>query len=306
MSKQEALTDIIGLARAHGISAGEIADALREPRPDMQKSIVAKLFSYIGGILVFSGIAVFIGMFWGAFPPAFRVMITLGTGICAFVAGIAASRRPHLAAAVAPLFLIAAVFESGGLAVLLDEYGGGGKWEHAALFISGTVGAQFAVTFIQLRHSVLAFFALAFGGIFAATAMHMLGIDDTLAGMAIGASYVLLATALAEKLTYRQAGFWHGLGGVLLLACFYEQVENTVFEVAFPGLAALMLYLSIVVKSRSLLGISTLALICYIGDFAYDVFADNGLFPLGLIAAGGVFLGLGAGAMKIDRQYLRG
>lgn len=307
----EALQEIVTLADRHAITGAEIAAARQqvntpEGKLTQQKTLVSRLFSYIGGILIFSGICIFIGMFWGDFSPAFRVLITLGTGFGAFIGAIACSRKAHLHGAVAPLFLVAAFFEPGGLTVMLNEYAAGDNIRHTILFISGLVGLQFAATYVSLRHPVLAFFALLFGGVFAAVGMDLLGMGYNIIGMGIGISYLCLATALAATLSStRHTDFWHLIGALLLLCAFYDVVQNSAFEVTFAGLCALLVYLSIVVRSRKLLMISTIALIWYIGGYAFDLFADNGLFPLGLIIAGGVFMGLGAAAMRLDRRYIR-
>lgn len=309
-ARAEALNDIVLLAERYAISGAEIAGARSAAQSvsghiATQKSIMSRLFNYIGGILVFCGFAVFVAMYWDDFAPAFRVAITLGTGFCAFVAAVAYSRRGQFSGAIAPLFLIAAFFETSGLFVMLYEYGSGDNWRHAVLFISGLVGFQFAMTYIAIRQGVLAFFALLLGGVFASTGMDLIGIDYNVIGIGIGIAYLCLATALSQTLTARQAGFWHLAGALFLMCAFYDVVENTAYDITFAGLAALLVYLSIVVRSRALLIVSTLSLIWYIGDYAFDIFADSGLFPLGLIAAGAIFMGLGSAAMKIDRRFIR-
>jgi hypothetical protein len=310
-ARQEALSEIAAIARRHHLTVQDIATVLDgdgEPAraEARQRGVVSRLFNYIGGILVFAGLGVFIGMYWSDFSPAFRVLVTLGSGFAAFISAIACSKQARLAQAVGPLLLAAAVFEPAGLFVMLDAYGDGGAWQHAVLFVAGIMTFQFGVCYIQLRHSVLAFFALLFGGAFAAAGMDLAGLDHAVIAIALGISYLCLATALAATLHGRHAGFWHLAGALLLLTGFYDVIEDSVFEPAFVGLAALLVYLSIVVRSRALLIVSTLDMVCYIGDYAFDVFAENGLFPLALVVAGCIFMGLGAAAMRLDRRYIRG
>ncbi len=309
-NKQEALAEIVAIATRHHIGADEIAAALGhektpQARDARQKSVVARLFSYIGGTLIFSGLCVFVTMFWDDFTPFFRVLITFGTGVAMFIAAMGCARHPARQALVAPLILASAFFQPGGMFVMFDEYGSGGDFRHAVLVISGVLLFQYVMSFISVRREMLAWLALLTGGIFFVTAADLLGIDDNLIAMAAGISYLCIATALNDKLSVRHGGFWHMVGAILLMGGFYDVVENTMFEVTFPGLCALLVYLSIVVKSRSLLAVSTLGLIWYIGDYAFDMFADDGLFPLALIAAGGVFMGLGSLAMRLDRAFIR-
>lgn len=309
-NKQEALSEIIDIANRHQITAADITAALgnsqtADTQSEKQKSTIARLFSYIGGTLMFSGLCVFVSMFWSDFSPFFRVLITFGSGIGLFIAAVSCAKNPARQAWVTPLILASACFEPGGLFVLFDEYGSGGDWHYAVLIISGAMLFQYAMAFISVRRELLASLALLFGGIFFATAGDLLDMSENLIGIAAGISYLALASALNTKLSVRHSDFWYMVGAMLLLGSFYDVVRNSALEVTFPGLCALLVYYSIVVKSRGLLTVSTLGLIWYIGDYAFDMFANNGLFPLGLIVAGGIFMGLGSLAMRLDRKFIK-
>lgn len=309
-NRQEALADIVDIATRHQISADDIAAALGSSQTPhahaaRQKNTIARLFSYIGGTLIFSGLCVFVSMFWSDFPPFFRVLITFGTGTGLFAAAMGCARHSARQALVTPLILVSALFQPGGLLVLFDEYGSGGEMRHAVLIISALMLFQYVMAFVSVRREILASLAMLFGGIFFATAADLLDVAENLTAMAVGVSYLCLACALNEMLSIRHCRLWYVAGAILLLGGFYDTVEGSAFEIAFPGLCALLVYLSIVAKSRSLLTVATLALIWYIGYYAYDIFADNGLFPLALMAAGGVFMGLGGMAMRLDRRFIR-
>lgn len=309
-NKQEALSEIVELATRHNINCDEIATALGhhampQGRAEQQKGIAARLFSYIGGILIFSGLCIFVGMFWDQFSPLFRVLITFGTGTALFVAAVDCAGKAHRQGLVTPLILVSAFFQPGGMLVAFDEYGGGGDWRYAVLTISGVMFLQYALTFTRVRRELLAWLALVAGSVFFATITDLLDIDHTMTAMAMGISYLCIASALSKKISVRHCDFWFALGGILLLGSFYDLVQNAFLEPAFAGLCALLVYLSITVKSRGLLTVATLGLIWYIGYYAFDVFADSGMFPLALIAAGGVFMGLGSLAMRLDRRFIR-
>ena len=64
-------------------------------------------------------------------------------------------------------------------------------------------------------------------------------------------------------------------------------------------------YLSAVLHSRTLLAVSTLALLAYTGWFTSEHFADSIGWPLALIVFGIVMIGLSALAVRIDRDYVR-
>jgi hypothetical protein len=61
----------------------------------------------------------------------------------------------------------------------------------------------------------------------------------------------------------------------------------------------------VVVHSRSLLAVATLAILAYTGWFTGEHFAESIGWPLALIAFGILMIGLSAAAYRIDRDYLR-
>src|SRR5687768_1458774 len=124
IQKEEALQDIVALARHHNISLSEITQALTqtEALKTQSNSVLSKLFGYIGGIFVFAGISVFIAMYWDDFNSAQRVITTLGTGLIAFFMGIACLTDNKYERAATPLFLMSALLQPTGILVMLQEY----------------------------------------------------------------------------------------------------------------------------------------------------------------------------------------
>src|SRR5690606_7831838 len=122
--REEALQEIAALARQHRLSLQEIAALLHHPgdKPKQAGEAVTKLFSYLGGIFCLAGICAYIGMFWDEMSGAVRVTLTFGTGLVAFLMAVIFVRDGRYARIVTPLFLIAALFQPGGLFVVFDEY----------------------------------------------------------------------------------------------------------------------------------------------------------------------------------------
>jgi hypothetical protein len=83
-AKQDALVEVVELITRHGLTIDEIAQALAgqvEYAERRTSSIVSRLFVYLGGIFVFVGLGIFVGMRWDELGPAGRVMLTLGPGV---------------------------------------------------------------------------------------------------------------------------------------------------------------------------------------------------------------------------------
>src|SRR5205814_1812409 len=94
-------------------------------------------------------------------------------------------------------------------------------------------------------------------------------------------------------------------GAAVFLYGFYDFVRRTPFELAFMAAAAAFVYLSVELRTRTLLFVSTLAILAYTAWFTREHFADSVGWPLALIIFGMLMIGLSALAFRIDRVYLR-
>lgn len=307
-TRQDALQEILTLARLNGLSAEDIVRAMgnkKEAAVQETGGIISRLFGYIGGILVFAGICIFIGQLWDDFGSAARIAVTLGTGFAVFLFALAAIDHEKYDRAATPLFLIAALFQPSGIFVMLDEFSTGGKPEHGILFMSGVMLLQQALTFWQKKRTVLAFTSIFFGGMFFATLMDICDIDDEVISLCLGASVMFIAWALSQSPHRSISAFWYFIGSAMLLFGFGDIVEGTPAEPLFLGLSAFLIYLSTRARSRTLLLVGTLAMLCYIGYFTGKHFGDSLGWPIILILCGVAFFGLGALALRINAKYIR-
>ncbi|PWY54227.1 hypothetical protein DGG96_18310 [Legionella qingyii] len=125
MNKEDALQKIVELAKRYQINISEIALALKPAqviRSADQTNWLNKLYSYIGGILIFAGICALIVMRWQDFNIYERVTLTLGFGFSSFILAFLCLKHPNYLKASTPLFLIALFLEPTGLVILLQEY----------------------------------------------------------------------------------------------------------------------------------------------------------------------------------------
>ncbi len=304
-----ALNQIAALAREHGLSADDIAAVLGQPRPDGEatrgRSVLVRVLGVLGGIFVFAGVGVFIALQWDSMNSAARVVVTLGSGLTAFALAVLSHRDPRYGAATAPLLLMAAVLEPTGMLVAFDEFGTGGNWRWASLVTTGTMALQFAAAFRGMRRSTPLFLIILFGALFWWTALDLLDADDNVIALVLGASLLLTAVGTDRAGHGDITPVWYLTGAGGFLYGVFEAVERTPFELGFLAVAAAFVYLSAVLHSRTLLGVSTLAILAYTGWFTSEHFADSIGWPLALIVFGIVMMGLSALAVRIDRDYVR-
>lgn len=304
--KDDVLQEIVLLARNNGITPQDIQRAMAEPDRQRQSSgIISRLFSYIGGIFIFAGIGVFVSMYWHDFNSEARVIVTLGVGFAIFLLGLACLNDRNHERAATPLFLIATVMQPTGILVMLNEYAVGGDRRYGVLFMAACMLIQQGLTFWTKRRTVLAFTSVLFGTLFFATLFDIWDFRTNLIGTVMGFSLLCIAYALQQSRHLAIAPFWYLLGAVALLCAVFDIVEDTPLEIAYLGLAAFMIFLSTYVRSRTLLGVSTLAMLGYIGYFTAEHFADTVGWPISLVIIGIALFGLGSLAVRLNSKYIR-
>lgn len=306
--KDDVLQDIVALMQHNKITLAEVSRALDDASMQMSAapaSVLSKLFGYIGGIFVFAGIGVFISMYWDDFSSASRVIVTLGTGLIAFVMGLFCLSEQKYERVATPLFLIASVLQPTGIMVMLDEYSSGGDVRHGLLFMAAYMLVQQGATFWAKQRTVLAFSAIIFGCIFFANLFDLWDLDEKLIGTVIGSSLLCLTYAIQRSKHMAIAPFWYFVGAVLLLWSIFEWVEGSLFEPIYLGMTAFMIFLSTFVRSRTLLIIGTFAMLIYIGYYTAEHFANAVGWPIALVIIGIALIGLSALAIRLNNQYIK-
>jgi hypothetical protein len=306
--RARALAEILTLARRHGFSTQEIIESLGEGTPatsGARRGILVRVLGVIGGTFVFAGVGVFVALQWEAMNSVARVVITLGSGIAAFIMAVLAARDIRYDKAATPLFLMASALQPTGLLVLFSEFGSGGDWRWASLATSGILALQFAATFAAVRRSTVVFMAVFFGALFFWTGFDMLDVDGSFVGLVLGASLVLVAIGVDRTPHRVVTPVWYLFGATGMLYGLFDIVDGTPLELGFLLAAAGFVYLSVMLHSRTLLFVATAAILSYTAWFTGEYFADSVGWPIALIIFGLVLIGLSALALRIDRDYVR-
>jgi len=305
-NKQEALSQIANLAREYDISAQEILGVIASETAQKKEgsSIALRIFSILGGIFIFSGISIYIGMQWASMNSAMRVIITLGSGFVAYILAVIFSREESKGKFVAPLFLIAAILETGGLFVLIDEYFSTNSHDvnMACLIVFGIMLAQQGFTFLSMRFPVLLFTTMWFGSCFFATAFDRIGVSENWNAISVGASLLFIAYGLKNSIYGRILQLAYFFGSIFVLYAAFDLLKDNPLYLA---LTAFMIYMSITARSTTMLIISVLAMLSYIGYFTAEHFVNSVGWPVSLIVLGLVFYGIGVGAVKLKKKYIK-
>ncbi len=303
-NKEEALEEIIAIARRYDIRAKDINSALDvSDKNQTNSSITTKLFSYLGGIFIFSGVCIFTGMFWDDMGSMARVVITLGSGFTAFILGIVALSDNRYDKVVTPFFLIAATLQPTGLFVFLSEYFEGDDPLSGIIVVFFVMTIQQLTTFLVKKRTSLLFFTLLFGSLLFAATFEKLNVDSEIIGTIIGFSLLCIAYAINKTVYEKICSFWFFCSSILFLWGSFDILEDSAIEIVYLGISAFIVYISTVVKSKALLLVSTLSILGYLVHFTDKYFANSIGWPLSLIILGFVFMGISSVALRIQRKY---
>jgi hypothetical protein len=268
--REQALAEIKRLAADHEITSSEIAAALTHPAlttpaatlsPTAKGSLLMRILSYLGGIFIFAGLAVFIGMQWDDLNSAARVVVTLGSGLALFAMAYIAQFDPRVEKAVIPLFVISAALQPFGIAVALNEFSSVSNWLYGNLAIASVMLFQQGLVFWKTKRTALLFTTLVFGTTTAGIGLDLLDADEDLIFLILGVSVILLSISIDKTAHKVITPFWYFCGSAMFFWGLFEILEHSVFEILYLGATCGMVYLSTFVRSRTLLVTSTLALL---------------------------------------------
>lgn len=307
LNKQEALQAIIDIVRNHQLSNKEVIAALTDTKNITKQrttGVLSRIFGYIGSILVFSGICIFIGMRWEQLGSVERITATLGIGFILFLIAVAVMDNPKYDRTATPLLLIAALLQPTGIFVLLDEFSRGDDPLYGVLFMSVVMFIQQGFIFLQKGRTTLAFTTILFGSMFIITTLELLEVDGNVISFMIGLSLMFISWALGHSPHRAISSFWYFFGSISLLISAFDFLKNQTYEVLFLGLAAIIIYVSIAAQNRTLLLVGTLAMLSYISHYTYIHFNDVLGWPIVLIICGVAFIAISAVAMKINAKFM--
>ena len=307
-ARDEAMAQIVALAEQHGLTHKDVRRALEARHTVAQgprHSAIGRLFASIGGTLVVAGLGVFLSTIWDDLNSLERIVLTLGSGLAALVLSYLASLSVERQRLVTPLFLIAALIEPAGIVVALREFSTGGHELLGVLAVSATMALQCVLFFARLRRGSMLFSALFFGGLALSSALALVGLDEELNALVVGTSYLLVTIALARTEHGPLTPFWFFVSSSLILCAWFGLVHGTLGEITEVALVAGCVYLSTILRSRTLLATGTIGLLTYIGYFSSRHFADSIGWPLLLVFLGALMMALGTVAVRIHRRYIR-
>lgn len=298
------------------LSREQLSAALAAPlpagAPSAPSPVLTRILYVLGAAIAVVGIVIFVGQVWKDLGSAGRILVTLGLGACLAAAGSALYvKKPE--SPVGTIFhAMGGLLIPGGAMVALSEMS---VDQHSIWPVTLTIGAVAAFYLaLSLLHKrvVLTVFAYlnatAFAYLLTSAVLEDTGyrFDELYAWltMAVGACWLLSASAFRGGWNRPLAWVWSWLGSVAFLGAAISQVWDSVpWQVAYCFLLAGGLYASVHFKSRTLLAVTTLYLLGFVSFITSEYFADSLGWPLALVLLGFAFIGLGYGSISLGRTY---
>ena len=322
MNKETLLTTITEASASKKITLEELVSAFQQGvgeihQPQRKAFSLINILYAIGAAIVFIGIILFVHEQWNSLNSIARILVTLGSGIAAYIAGIFISRAKGFSGVAFAFFFIFTLLTPLGIFIALHE------WHYYSETISYSdimYGLMFAATVSSIfitKQPLFRVFSVIFGSLFYFSASHSILQGSSLNTgtmleyrfLLLGASYLLLGYGLRSRFIAIRA-WLYGIGSFMFLGAsfslggFKPEVHQW-WEIAFVGICFAMMALSVHFKSRAMLIIASLYLMAYILKLTAEYFSDVIGWPLALIVAGFVLIAIAYGTYSMNRRYLR-
>ncbi len=305
--KLDALEHIKLLMDRHQLSIQDITGFLNA---DTDKQItnsnrISHFFAYIGGLLVFAGIGIYISMFWDEMSNPMRIIVSLGTGFMTYIMAITFLADEKLTKLSTPFFLVSTLLQPTGIFVTMDVFSTGADERYGVIFMCLVMLTQQILTLWATQRSVLVFTILFFISILCMTIFDLYDLDDEYGAALYGLFFMFFCFAIDKTRHHTVTPFWYLLASFCLYAGGFEILDNAGADILFLGLVSFGVFISTLIKSRILLFTSSVAALAYIGHFTAEHFADSVGWPISLMIMGLVFIVLSKVALVINQKYMQ-
>lgn len=323
-TKEEVLQYIKTLGEQNVVSKDELIDAYNsgagiKTDPVVTKRLgIAEILYYIGGAIVFIGIAIFIGQHWEELNSFTRILATLGSGIAAYIIGLIFYRDEKTETVGSAFHLISALVTPLGLYVVFDNAGFdvvGSGWQS---LISGILLAEFLASYFIFKKNIFLLFSIIFGTwFFYAFTNYMVGPKPYFdmgkyyfyRTLALGAAFMALGYSFKKTERAPMADFLFGFGilgflGAAFALGGWKPEQNIFWELLFPFLTFGALFVSVHLKNSSFLTFGTLYLMAYILKITSEYFSNSLGWPLTLIIAGLFLIAAGYLYVFLRKKYM--
>ncbi len=324
MNKLNVIGGLKALIRAGEVTKKELLDIYDEETKDgsqsraEKQSKISNILYFIGGMIVFLGICIFVGSNWNHLNDVTKILATLGSSVAMFMAATLLGRYGNLEKVSDAFYFIASLIAPVGTFITLDIAGMDTGTAGVHTLIAAILFAVQVSFYMFEKRNVFVVFQVIFGSwlFFALTTTLMGGRPFAdwdfikYRWLIAGLSHAVLGYALVNT---SKSGLtpWLYSGGIIsfltsaLCLGGYSPDQNIFWELIFPGLVFGVLFLSVYLKARSFLIFGTTFLMFYIIKITNEYFTSGFGWALSLIVIGFLLMGTGYFAFYINNKYIK-
>lgn len=276
---------------------------------------VAKTLYVVGAAIVLIGIILFLSRIWGDVGMLGRMSLSLGLGIIFAVNGSLILRKKPADILGPVLHCIGAVLIPFGALLFVFELRLDSDWTIMLVFALHVVA--YLLFQAAHRHSLFPFFILVH-----ATLTYYFFVHAVLGGrlilfynvsaayqfaaMLIGLCYLFLSYYFRTTWNRSLIHALHILGSCTVLCAGYLNVTylRSLWIIFYFFMIAAFMYVSVLMKSRSILAITTLFLLAYVAYITRHFFVDSIGWPISLVILGLACIGIGYVSVAMSKRYI--
>ncbi len=319
MNKLEVLKLVTKLAKSGKLERDELLDAYNQGGRQESHFQLSNILYYIGAGIILMGVSILVEQNWDILNDFTKILVSLGSSIAAFLAGVLISRRNDLKSISFAFFLIAMAIMPIGLGVTFDVFG----YDIGDLFVQTLVSIiSLMITIIALavfKNHIFLIFSIIFGTWFYFVFTEFL-FEDSLRFdksnfwnyrlFVLGISYLFIGYFMMKSRKNVLSNFLYAFGSIFFLgaALFlggWKPSQNIFWEIIFPGLAFGIIFLSTYLKRLVFLIVGSGALTIYIFKITSEYFTDTMGWPLSLVIMGLALIAIGYLFVYLNKKYIK-
>lgn len=289
-----------------------------------QKINLQKILYYIGGFIILLGIIIYFYQFWGTMDQVSKTILTLGSAVSAYALGYYFFNNTKSKDFGHAFLVISAALFPLGVGTSLDTIGtsldtigisatqsGGVSVNSAVLFMIFFVSYSVLKAAIFLPFSIIAASTLFFS--FTNFLFKDIGVIPHFYEyrvLILGITYVLLGYYFSQtnrkfmtNLMYL-FGLLMFLGASLSLQGYFPKV-NVFWQLIYPFILVLTFWGSIKLQSKVFLIMATIYTFAEISKLTAEYFSKSVGWPVSLIIAGLVIMGIGYMSFELNKRFLK-
>ncbi len=323
MEKQQLLSSLTALSSQNALTKEEVIRAFENGKEKKSTALsremgLSEVLYFIGGFIVFIGIAVLIGQNWTTLNSFTKIFATFGFGVASYFVGVLLNKEEKYGAVGYAFHLIAALVMPLGLYVVFDQAGLSMSTPEMQSLIASILLTMYVASYAVFKKPIFTFFSIAYATwFFFAFTNFLIGSNPYFADMKfyeyrflmVGLSYLFFGYYFSSTKQKDLSGVLYGFGNLFFLGAAlalggWKPSQNIFWEMIFPGLVFAVLLLSVHLKSKPFLTFGTIFLMAYILKITGEYFSGTLGWPVSLMICGIALIGIGYYAFSLNKKYL--